>query len=129
MISAKFYIVLFILILLVIPVVISITFETINGFSTAYCGLTILNVLVLAFVWVYNSSPKLSFIKGLEIICNVNMSGCANLTMIYLIPILFIVYFVAFFNAVAGLVKGKKYTERKWIDEVSKHEALGGLRW
>ena len=128
MIPGKFYVVLFIFILLVIPNVISFPLEAI-GFSNLYCALMILNVLILAFVWVYNSSPQLSFIKGLEIISNANMSGCANLTMVYLFPILFIVYFVAFINAVVGLVKGKKYTERKWIDEVNKQEALGGIHW
>jgi len=129
MIPAKFYVILFIFIFLVIPSFVSIPFDAIIGFPAFDCGLTILNVLVLAFVWIYNSSSRLSFTKGLEIISNVNMSGCANLTMIYLIPILFVVYFVALINAIVGLVKGKKYTERKWIEEVSKHEALGGLRW
>jgi len=128
MISAKFYVFLFISILLAIPAFISFLFEAM-GFSNFYCGLVILNVLVLVFVWVYNSSPQLSFTKGLEIISNANMSGCANITMVYLIPLLFIVYFAALFNAVVGLVKGKKYTEKKWVNEVSKHEALGGLHW
>ena len=129
MISAKFYVILFIFILLVLPSFIAIPFDVIIGFPAIDCGLMILNVLILAFVWKYNSSPHLSFTKGLEIISNANMSGCVNLTMIYLIPILFIVYFTALINAIVGLVKGKKYTERKWIDEVSKHEALGGLHW
>ncbi len=128
MISAKFYVVLFIFLLLIVPAAISIPFESMEGFSTYYCGWMVLNVLVLAFVWVYNSSPRLSFTKGLEIISNANMSGCANLTMIYLIPILFIVYFMALVNAAIGLVKGKKYTEGKWIEEVSKYEVLGVRR-
>jgi hypothetical protein len=129
MIPGKFYVIIFISMLLVTPAIISFPIEVITGSPIFYFLLIVLNVLVLAFVWIYNSSPKLSFIKGLEIISNANMSGCANLTMVYLIPMLFIVYFVALINAIVGLVKGKKYTERKWIEEVTQQEALGGLRW
>jgi hypothetical protein len=128
MVPAKFYVFIFIIALLLLPAILSFPFQSMEGFSNFYCGLMTLNVLVLAFVWVYNSSPRLSFPKGLEIISEANMSGCANLTMTYLIPILFIVYFVALINAVVGLVKGKKYTERKWIEEVSKYEVLGVRR-
>ena len=124
-ISAKNYVFLFIATVLVGPAFI---FLPLLEIRILYWGLVIVNALVLTFVGFYNSSSRLSFLGGLEFIIGIHMSGCVNLTMIYLFPILFMVYCVAFFNAAVGLKKGKTYTERKWIEEVSKYEAIQQLR-
>jgi hypothetical protein len=125
-ISAKFYGFLFIGMILLVPVLICLPLTIVS--PALYWGLLLVNVFILVFVWSYNSSPRLSFLKGLEIIARTNMSGCANLTMMYLFPMLFIVYCVALFNATVGLKRGKTYTERKWIEEVDKYEALQQYR-
>ena len=70
----------------------------------------------------------MSFLKGLEIVAGANMSGCVNLTMIYLLPVLLMAYGVAALNAVVGLKKGKAYAEQKWSEEVARHEAVR-RRW
>jgi ABC-type branched-subunit amino acid transport system permease subunit len=123
-IPPRFYVILFILVLLCVPAVLCAPFEAFQEIKAIYCGLMLANALGLAFVWFFNSGPLLSFPKGLEIIASANISGCANLTMLYLFPVLFIVYCIAFYNAVVGLKKGKRYTERKWVEEVNKYEAL-----
>ena len=128
-IPAKAYVIMFILLLLCVPAVLCAPFESFQEVKAIYCGLMIANALGLVFVWFFNSSPRLSFPMGLETIVSANMSGCANLTMLYLFPVLFIVYILAFYNAIAGLVKGKKHTERKWVEEVARYEVLRQRRW
>jgi hypothetical protein len=125
-ISAKFYVFLFIVMILLVPAFFCLPLMIV--IPTLYWGLLIVNALVLVFVWFYTSSSRLSFPRGLELLIRPNMSGCANLTMIYLFPMLFMVYCIASFNAFAGLKKGKIYTERKWIEEVSKYEAIHQYR-
>jgi hypothetical protein len=61
----------------------------------------------------------MSFFAGLETISSCLMSGCFPLTVIYIFPILMVVYIIALFNTCVGLVKGKTYTQERWIGLVN----------
>ena len=79
------------------------------------------NVLLLIWVWRRCSSRALTFFEGLEMISSNMMSGCANITLVYIFPNLAIVYLQTIFHTVVGLKNGKKYTEQKWIKLVYKY--------
>lgn len=87
-----------------------------------------LSGLLLAFVWRRCSQPNLSFWDGLCTINSTLMSGCVNLTILYLLPTLTFVYFLMVVQAALGLFKGKEYTEQKWAGVVGwfcKHGIRG----
>ncbi|MFN3653648.1 MAG: hypothetical protein ACK47B_29055 [Armatimonadota bacterium] len=77
-------------------------------------------LIPLAFVWWRSSLKGLSFWEGLCYISGRMMCGCANLTVIYLIPVFWVVLTLMLVHSVIGLFVGKAYTERRW---------LGILRW
>jgi hypothetical protein len=123
MFSAKYYVFLFLTSNLLLPAFLLSPLLVFEQTQLLYGALLILNILGLGFTWRYNSSTRLSFLNGLEIVARSNMSGCANLTMLYIFPVLLIAYYTALFNALIGLKKGKKFTEQKWIRIVDEYEA------
>jgi len=135
--SAKYYVIIFLILAFISPLIIffpiiifgDIFFSDLLPCLIFYLGFFILNIIGMVFTFRYNSSSRLSFFKGLEIITSANMSGCGNLTAIYIYPFLFTVYCMAVFNAIMGLFKGKVYTEKKWLDEVSNHETIHRFRY
>jgi hypothetical protein len=72
------------------------------------------NTLAGILVWYYNSLDELSFFKGLSVVSGSMMSGCANITLLYLPFVLIVVYLIAAFNTVIGFFKGRAYTQEKW---------------
>ena len=84
-----------------------------------FWGMLLINSMVIALVWYYNSVPALPFFKGLTAICSSMMSGCANMTLLYLPFVFFFLYVVILANTLVGLVKGRKYTQEKWVKVVS----------
>ena len=91
--------------------------ESLASIATIGLGVAVLvvNGLLLICVWRRCSSRALSFFEGLEMIASGMMSGCANITLIYMYPNLTIVYIRALFHTIAGLKKGKQHTEQTWI--------------
>ncbi len=75
----------------------------------------VINSFVAILVWYYNSYDELSFFKGLNVISASMMSGCANITVLYLPLVLIVIYFIAAFNTLIGLFKGRPYTQEKWV--------------
>jgi hypothetical protein len=76
----------------------------------------VVDVALLIFVWRYNSLPGLSFWKGLCVICSTMMSGCANITMLYIFPVLVVVYVIVVVHSLTGAVKGDRaYAQERWI--------------
>ena len=75
-------------------------------------------------VWKYCSSPETSFLNGLGVISATMFSGCADLTIIYLLPFLVIVYLIFVFHTLIGLVHGRQYTQEKWIHFTSRYYAI-----
>ena len=63
-----------------------------------YLGIALtLNAATALFVIYRCSSKELGFIRGIDIIAESSMSGCANITILYLPPLLVIVYLLALY--------------------------------
>jgi hypothetical protein len=43
------------------------------------------------------------------------MSGCANVTLIYLPPLLAFVYLIALYHSVVSLSLGRGYSQERWL--------------
>jgi hypothetical protein len=78
----------------------------------------VINSCAAILVWYYNSIDELSFFKGLRVISASLMSGCANITLLYLPFVLIVVYLIAAFNTFIGLFKGRSFTQEKWVNLV-----------
>ena len=83
-----------------------------------------LSAALWVLVWKFCSSPEVSFINGLSVISATMTSGCANVTVIYLLPFLVIVYLIFVFHTIVGLVRGRQYTQDKWIQFTNRYYAI-----
>jgi hypothetical protein len=63
----------------------------------------------------YNGSVELSLRQGLGTISAAMSSGCANLTILYIFPLLGVVYTVAVANALLGLFQGQERAQKRWL--------------
>lgn len=126
--SPKYYIFVFLLLIFVLPAIFLSPMLIFKQTQILYLFLVIANLCGVEFTAQRNSSKPLSFLKGLEIITKANMSGCANLTLLYIFPVLVTAYSIAFFNALVGLKQGKQFTEQKWIQLVDEYQALAPFR-
>lgn len=59
-------------------------------------------------------SEDYGYMEGLSSISRKHSSGCANLTIIYLMPVLFLVHVVCVGLSFMGLVKGRDFTANTW---------------
>ena len=75
-------------------------------------------------VWKYASSPETPFLNGIGVISATMFSGCADLTVIYLLPFLVVVYLIFVFYTLIGLVRGRQYTQDKWIQFTNRYYAI-----
>jgi len=82
----------------------------------------VISPVLFVVVWKRSGSPSLSFFEGLDAISSRLMSGCFPLTVIYIFPILMVVYLIALFHTGVGLVKGKTYTQERWAGLVDWFE-------
>jgi len=89
-----------------------------NQSQQSFWLIFVVNTIVALLVYNYNGSPELSFFKGLQIISGSLMSGCANITMLYLPFVLVVVYLGALFNTLLGLINGRKHTQESWAKTV-----------
>lgn len=112
---AEFFLVLFIL---GVPIVFAVTMAST---APSRAGGILTAALLLAFdlgqflfVRHYNALPDLSFRQGLRVVCVSMSSGCANLTILYVFPLLGVVYAIASVNAVLGLIFGKASAQERW---------------
>ena len=74
-----------------------------------------LNAALFALVWRRSSSPTLGFFAGLSSIAGSMMSGCANITLIYAIPVLAFCSLLAIVATFRGFVRGRRFTQQEWI--------------
>ncbi len=81
-----------------------------------------INAFIAAGVWKRCSSRALSFDEGMDAIAQTQMSGCGNITLLYIFPHLLFAYLRALLYVVLGLSKEKKYTEQKWKEMVKEYE-------
>jgi hypothetical protein len=61
------------------------------------------------------SSKELNFVHGIDVVAASSMSGCANITIIYLPPLLVVVYLIALYYSVVSLFVGRAYSQRRWL--------------
>jgi len=87
-----------------------------------------LSVALWVLVWKFCDSPQGSFIIGLSIIAATMRSGCADLTIIYVLPYLIVVYLIFIFHTVIGLVRGPQYTQGKWYKFTARYYTIMGKR-
>ena len=74
-----------------------------------------LNTATAMFVIYQCSSKELGFIRGIDIIAGSCMSGCANITILYLPLLLAIVYLIAVFHSVVSLFLGREHAQGRWL--------------
>lgn len=75
---------------------------------------------VLALVWKYCSSSYVSFWTGIHVISARLSSGCFNITIIYLLPFLVVIYLLCIFFTLSGLISGRARAQEKWSTFVLK---------
>jgi hypothetical protein len=79
-----------------------------------------ISIGVLALVWRYCSSSYVSFWTGIHVISVRLSSGCFNLTILYLLPLLVIVYLISIFFTLAGVITGRSHSQEKWANFILK---------
>jgi hypothetical protein len=83
-------------------------------------GLAVANAAMIVFVAVRCSSREIGFVGGLDIIAGSMMSGCANITILYLPPLLLGVYLVAAYHSLVSLARGRDYSQDRWTSLVRR---------
>ena len=73
------------------------------------------NCALAAFVVRRCSSVELGFIGGIDAIAGSSMSGCANITILYLPPLLVGVYLLALYRSVVSLWLGRGHSQAWWL--------------
>jgi len=75
----------------------------------------ITNTSLFILVWYFNSHPEMSYFRGLSVICASMMTGCLQLTIMILPWVLAFVYLASLFLTLVGLIKGRKFTQGRWM--------------
>lgn len=83
-------------------------------FSPLGVAVLIVNFSMLVFVGRSCSTCGCSYWRGLNIISASLMCGCANITLIYALPILAFVYVLTVIYAIIGIIKGRDVAGQKW---------------
>ena len=107
--ATTFIILLPVLFPLFIPFFVFPSGGTQTPYDTAMVVSLVLNTAILAFVWNPYSLPGCSFRDGRKAISSRNMSGCANITIIYIYPLLFFVYMAGLYYSLVGIFRGASY--------------------
>jgi len=111
-ISSSFYAAAFVLVMFLWPLGLHRTLD--SQTQLIFWSIMTANTLLAILVWYYNSSEDLSYFAGLEDIGESFMSGCANITLLYLPFILVFAYFMAIYYTLLGFSKGREYTQEQW---------------
>lgn len=91
----------------------------VSNFGILLLCLVINTSIFLTVVWFINS-PELSFWRGLSLLCESYSTGCANITMLYIIPLLLAYYVLMIIATCKGFWQGKNYTKNWWIKTIYK---------
>ncbi len=75
--------------------------------------------IFIATAWSVSSSD-LSFWRGLRLLCGSYESGCANITIVYIFPLLLFYYIKMTWVTWMSFQKGKSHAETWWIETISK---------
>jgi len=80
----------------------------------------VVSVVILVVVWRYCSSVYMSFWEGIHVISARLSSGCFNVTILYLLPFLVIVYLISIFFTLEGLFSGRTRSQERWANLIMK---------
>ncbi|MGG6242838.1 hypothetical protein ACQ4N7_29940 [Nodosilinea sp. AN01ver1] len=83
-----------------------------------------INSLILAVVVYATSSPRVSFWKGLRLLPNRYMSGCVNITILYIFFVLAYHYFWTVGAVALRLHLGRSHTQTWWVNHICHHTQL-----
>ena len=78
------------------------------GILIVLCGNTVL------FAAYGTTSRHLSYFRGLDIISASFMSGCANITFLYILPVLFVMQMMALLYSIIGIFAGRLFSQTRW---------------
>lgn len=87
-----------------------------------------LSIALWVLVWKFCDSPQASFMNGLSVISATMRSGCADITIIWVLPFLVAVYLIFVFHTVVGLVRGRQYTQEKWLKFTARYYEIMAKR-
>jgi len=76
------------------------------------------NALIICAVFYYNSYKDLTFWEGLCVVTGSWMSGCMNLTIIYIFPALFLFFLICLGNALWALFSNRESAQNRWVNIV-----------
>ena len=72
------------------------------------------NGCIAVNAWYQCSSRELSYFAALNIISASLMSGCANITLLYLPFVLLVAYLCSIYFSVLGLLRGRWHAQQSW---------------
>jgi hypothetical protein len=85
-----------------------------------YLAIVILvNGIVAATTWYECSSPECPFFTGMQVIAGSMMSGCANVTILYLPFLMVGVYAACLSFSAAGFLQGRAHAQRRFLGLVN----------
>ncbi len=114
-IPIQFYGVILIAVITLWPLFLSGSWSPVSVISS-----TAISVGLLILVWKYCSSSYVSFWTGIHVISARLSSGFFNITILYLLPFLVIVYFISIFFTLSGLISGRSRSQELWSNFILK---------
>lgn len=114
MFNAWTYSLWFVFILTCLPFIL---YEVHKG-SAIYLALSIINLTLFICVSYFIHSQELAAWEGLRLLCSCFMSGCANITILYIFFVLFCYYILAVIKTFQGFCKGREFTQKWWVETV-----------
>ncbi len=82
--------------------------------------LFVLNSFIAINAWYQCHSSELGFYQGFSLISSRFMSGCANITILYLPFILVGIYFSSLYYSIIGILYGRKESQERWMKLIVK---------
>lgn len=99
---------------IVFPVLLPLAFQ--EKISNLVIGILMVIACNLVLFNAYaTSSPQLSYFRGLDIIAASFMSGCANITLLYIMPVLFFIQLWALMYSFVAIIAGRQFSQHRWI--------------
>ncbi|HEX8407949.1 MAG TPA: hypothetical protein VF883_03735 [Thermoanaerobaculia bacterium] len=91
--------------------------------------LVVVSFNALLFAAFSTTSAHLTYFRGLDLIAASFMSGCANITFLYIIPVLAVIQLIALAYATLGIFAGRQFSQHRWVILVNSfYERHAGTR-
>jgi hypothetical protein len=77
--------------------------------------LIIINIgLFIFFLYYYYSFNFFNFYDSFRIVVAPTLSGCANITILYAVPLIIFIYIYGLLLSLTGIFKGREYSLFNW---------------